>query len=255
MADKVIEIEDVHFSYGRQPVLTGVNLVVEEGDFIAFLGPNGGGKTTLLKLLVGVLRPDSGRIRVLGRPVRESLGSIGYIPQDLISSPGFPVSVLEVVLMGRLAAGIRGWRFNEADRQAAREALLRVGMWDRRGRLISDLSGGQRQRAFIARALVDRPRLILLDEPVASVDQEWQGRLFELLKELNREATIVVVSHDLTVVSSYIKSVACINQSLYYHPTPQITARMLRQVYHCPVELIAHGLPHRVLGEHDQGEV
>ncbi len=253
MAQPVIEIEDLYFSYGSQTVLAGVNFIVEARDFVALLGPNGGGKTTLIKILAGLLKPQQGTVRLLGRPPEAQAGVIGYVPQDVLSNPAFPVTVWDVVLMGRLGAGgRRSW--SSLDKSRAREALERVGMWPRRQTLISRLSGGQRQRVFIARSLVGDPKILLLDEPTSSVDQEWQTHLFELLKKLNQHLTIVLVSHDLTVISAHVKSVACLNQTLYHHPSPEITADMILQTYHCPVELIAHGLPHRVLAEHERGE-
>ncbi len=249
-----IEIDRVDFSYNGQPVLRQVDLRIEAGDCVAFLGPNGGGKTTLIKLCLGLLRPGSGRIRLLGRDTSQGLepilGRIGYVPQDLSLNPGFPITVLDLVLTGRLSPQRSRFRFDSADRAVARRALEEVGLWDRRSWRMDRLSGGQRQRVMIARALVTEPELIFLDEPTASVDKEWQVRLYHLFKELNRTSTLVVVSHDLSIISSYVKSVACINQSLHYHPRPEITADMISQTYQCPVELVAHGLPHRVLGEH-----
>ena len=255
MSKPVIEIDRLNFAYNGQPVLSEVDLRIQEGDCVAFLGPNGGGKTTLIKLCLGLLKPDTGRLRVLGRePGRDLepiLGRIGYVPQDLSLNPGFPITVLDLVLSGRLSPQRSRFRFSPEDRAAARRSLEEVGLWERREWRIHKLSGGQRQRVLIARALVTEPELIFLDEPTASVDKEWQVRLYHLFKELNRKATLVVVSHDLSIISSYIKSVACVNQSVHYHPRPEITADMISRTYQCPVELVAHGLPHRVLGEHD----
>lgn len=251
MSGPVVEIRDLHFAYGPQPVLSGVNLTFNAGDFVAFLGPNGGGKSTLVKLVLGLLKPDSGSVRLMGGPPEKALGRVGYVPQDTNTQPDFPITVDQVVLTGTLGRS-GGRRWQPAHRQAARQALKRVGMWSLRHRRVGDLSGGQRQRVFIARALVGDPELLLLDEPTSSVDQEWQGRLFDLLRELNRTVTVIMVSHDLAVISSHVKSVACINREVHYHPSPEITAEMIVQTYHCPVELIAHGLPHRVLAEHDR---
>lgn len=254
MASAAIEIENLDFAYGRQPVLSQVSLRIEEGDFVALLGPNGGGKSTLLKLCLGLLRPRRGSIRLLGREVGPGpnpvLGRIGYVPQETDGAKGFPVTVRDLVLTGRLRQGRLSWRWSGEDRAAAARSLEMVGMWNRRSWRLDRLSGGQRQRVMIARALVCEPELIFLDEPVASVDQEWQARLFELFQELNQRATIVMVSHDLTAVSSHVRSVACVNEQVHYHPRPEITAQMLSETYKCPVELIAHGLPHRVLADH-----
>ena len=255
MSEPVIELSGVDFAYQRQPVLSKVDLSIQPGDCVALLGPNGGGKTTLIKLCLGLLKADSGRVRILGRDVerglRPVLGRIGYVPQEPNLTPAFPITILDLVLTGRLSPRHKRIGYDRADRQAAREALERVGLWERRGWRIDRLSGGQRQRVMIARALATRPELLFLDEPTASVDREWQVRLYNLFKELNHEATLVVVSHDLSVISSYVKSVACVNQNVHYHPQPEITAEMISQTYQCPVELVAHGLPHRVLSEHE----
>ncbi len=255
MASAAIDIRGLDFAYGRQAVLSGVNLQIEPGDFVAFLGPNGGGKSTLLKLCLGLLRPQRGSISVLGQPTGLSFSKIltrvGYVPQDYEGSKGFPATVLELVLTGCLRPGRTSWRWSRQDRAAAQKALELVGLWPRRDWRLDRLSGGQRQRVMIARALAGEPELIFLDEPVASVDQEWQAKLFDLFEELNRKATICMVSHDLTAISSHIKSVACVNERVHYHPKPEITPQMLSDTYRCPVELIAHGLPHRVLATHD----
>ncbi|MEW5725544.1 MAG: metal ABC transporter ATP-binding protein, partial [Thermodesulfobacteriota bacterium] len=175
MGTPVIEVSDLWFSYNGLPVLQGVNLTVAAGDFVAVIGPNGGGKTTLIKLLVGLLRPGRGSIRIWGRGPSEASPEVGYVPQDTGINRSVPVVVHSVVLMGRLRGG-GGWRrFSEADHLAAREALERVGMWEHRRRLVTELSGGQRQRVLLARALVAGPKLLCLDEPTASVDTRAQS--------------------------------------------------------------------------------
>jgi len=255
----VIRITDLDFAYNGQPVLQGINLDVQEGDFIAMIGPNGGGKTTLLKLMLGLLKPDRGEISVLGkRPGRVS-HQIGYVPQDVNINRRFPITALDVVLMGKLAPGRRWSKTAEKDRRDALDALARIDMTDYADRRIGELSGGQRQRVFIARALVTRPRLLLLDEPTASIDSRGQTDFYRLLKRLNQEVSIVVVSHDLLVISTYVKSVACVNRRLHYHHQAEITGDMLETMYPCtvedvcPVELVTHGrLPHRVLQHHEE---
>jgi len=251
-AEPAVEVHGLSFSYGRQPVLVEVELLIAQGDFVALWGPNGGGKSTLLKILAGILKPVRGQVRVLGRPPGQAPGLVGYVPQDVTSRPGFPITVLETVMMGRLGGG--RWRLDREDRRRALEALERVGLAQRAGELVAHLSGGQRQRVYIARALAGDPRLLLLDEPASNLDQGWQAELFELLRELNRQRTIIMVSHDLGVISSHVKSVACVNRRVFYHPSPQITGEMLARTYQCPVELVAHGLPHRVLAEHHHPE-
>ncbi|MBC2710479.1 MAG: ABC transporter ATP-binding protein [Desulfosarcina sp.] len=259
MCDPIIQIADLDFAYHGQSVLQDVNLEVLEGDFIAMIGPNGGGKTTLLKLMLGLLKPDRGRIRVMGKPATSVSHHIGYVPQDVHINRRFPITALDVVLMGKLAPGKRWSKNAEQDRRDALEALDRIDMADYTHRRIGELSGGQRQRVFIARALVTRPRLLLLDEPTASIDSKGQTDFYLLLKRLNREVTIVVVSHDLLVISTYVKSVACVNRRLHYHHQAEITGDMLETMYPCtveeacPVELVTHGhLPHRVLKHHKE---
>ena len=249
MSEPLIEIKGLWFSYNGQPVLTGVDFTVRRGEFMAVIGPNGGGKTTLLKLILGILEPNQGSIRVFGLPPRQASPRVGYVPQEATTAASFPVTVLDVTLMGLLKGG--GFRrFSADDREAAREALERVEMWDLRRRRLGELSGGQRQRVFVARALASRPELLLLDEPTSNVDSRGQTAFYRLLKQLNDHVTIVVVSHDLMVLSSYIGSVACVSRNVHFHNAPEITKDMLEMAYHCPVELIAHGLPHRVLDTH-----
>ncbi len=248
----IIEVKDVWFYFNGAPVLQDVSLTVHGGDFVALLGPNGGGKTTLLKLMLGLLKPERGTIRVFGEPPRESSHRIGYMPQHLHFNQNFPISVLDVVLMGRLRPG-RGWsRYTQKDKIAAQQALERVEMGEFTERRVGELSGGQQQRVFIARALVDEPEVLFLDEPTASVDTKHQTDLFDILKELNETVTIIVVSHDIGIVSSHVKSVACVNQQVFHHDHAEISEEMIELAYQCcPVDIVAHGLPHRVLKIHE----
>ena len=259
VGDPIVQITDLDFAYNGQRVLENVNLTVREGDFIAMIGPNGGGKTTLLKLMLGLLKPGQGEIRVMGRRPSRVSHQIGYVPQDVNINRRFPITAMDVVLMGKLAPGRRWSKNNAQDRRDAMEALDRIDMAGFADRRIGELSGGQRQRVFIARALVTGPRLLLLDEPTASIDSRGQTDFYQLLKRLNGEISIVVVSHDLLVVSTYVKSVACVNRRLHYHQQAEITGDMLEAMYPCtvedvcPVELVTHGrLPHRVLKHHEE---
>ncbi len=253
----IVQIRDLDFAYNGQTVLEAVNLEIQERDFMAMIGPNGGGKTTLLKLMLGLLRPDRGDIQVMGSSPAAVSHQIGYVPQDVHINRSFPITALDVVLMGKLAPGKRWSPNSKQDRRDALDALERIDVAGAAQRRIGELSGGQRQRVFIARALVTRPRLLLLDEPTASIDTKGQTNFYRLLKRLNEEVSIVVVSHDLLAVSTYVKSVACVNRRTYYHHQAEITRDMLEIMYPCtegeicPVELVAHGhLPHRVLGHH-----
>jgi len=251
MQQPIIRVDNVWFAFNGRPVLRDVSFDVQRGEFLALIGPNGGGKTTLLKLLIGLLEPKSGRVLVFGKPPQQSSHSFGYVPQEMGGSRSFPVSVLDAVLMGRLQPKRLRSRFTARDREAAEDALRRLDIWQYRNRRVGELSGGQRQRAFIARALVTEPEILFLDEPVANIDAKGQAELHALLKELNQTVTIVMVTHEVMVISSYVKSVACVNRTVHFHGDSEITAEMIDQTYACPVELVAHGVPHRVLRRHE----
>ena len=249
MSQPIIEIQNLSFAYNGQEVLKDVSLTIKQGEFLALIGPNGGGKTTLLKLILGLLDADKGTIRVFGHPPRKASHRIGYVPQDVHINKNFPVTAMDVVLMGRRKSGKRRAHHSKEDRSAAINTLETVGMGDFIQRRIGKLSGGQRQRVFIARALATDPDVLLLDEPTASIDPQGQSDFYTLLKDLNETVTVVLVSHDLMILTSYVRSVACVNQQVHYHEEAEITEEMLT-MYACPVELVAHGIPHRVLRKH-----
>ncbi len=248
LPEYVIEIEDLSFAYGNRPILEGINLRVKERDFLAIIGPNGGGKTTLVRLILGLLTPQKGTIRVFGeRPCNVS-HRIGYLPQGQDFNLSFPITVYELAGLGLLGKARKN---SDTDKREAIEwALELVGMWEKRYEPIGRLSGGQRQRAFIARAIASSPQMLLLDEPTSNVDPEFQVDLYQILKELNKKITVVVVTHDIGVISSYVRSVACVNRTLALHEEGKITEEMLKMAYPCPVDLIAHGIPHRVFHKH-----
>jgi zinc transport system ATP-binding protein len=245
-----MELEGVSFSYEKTEVLKDVSFRLKQGEFLGIIGPNGGGKTTLVKLMLGLLRPDRGAIKILGMEPNAASRRVGYVPQSMDLSRSFPISVMEVALMGRLSRSGIGKRYTPEDRERARQALEKVGMWAHRQKHIGKLSGGQKQRVFIARALATDPEILFLDEPTASVDPEFQVNLYDILEELNKRVTIVVITHDIGVVSSYMKSIACVNKHFIFHEGSHITQEMIDVAYQCPVELVAHGLPHRVLHTH-----
>ncbi len=252
MVGPAIDVRDLWFSYNGTRILDQVTFSVEQGDFLGILGPNGGGKTTLLKLLLGILKPRGGEIAVLGEPPHRAKHRVGYMPQNTDFDLHFPISVMEIVLMGRLCQPrIWGWH-SRKDHIKAEEVLKRVGMWEYRHVPIGSISGGQRQRVFIARALATDPEILFLDEPTASVDPEFETDLFDFLKELNQEVTILVVTHDIGVISHHVKSVACVNRTMIFHKGGKITQEMIDMAYQCPVDLVAHGLPHRVLPVHEE---
>lgn len=257
MAEAVLTIRDLSYAYNGGPrVLEGVNLTVRRGDYVAVLGPNGGGKTTLLRLLLGVLHPTAGEVRVLGREPAQAVHRVGYMPQATGARRSVPVTAREAVLLGLADGAGRGLFWSRDERARAERALDRVGVAHLAGRMVADLSGGQRQRVYIARALVSDPEILFLDEPTASVDTQGRCSLLELLAELNREMTVVYVSHDLSVVASGANCVACVNHSVHFHPRPEVTRDMLDMMYgaaggSCPVEVFTHGeVPHRVVPRH-----
>jgi zinc transport system ATP-binding protein len=245
-----VELDRVSLALRGVPVLEDVTLRVESRDYLALLGPNGGGKSTLLKVILGIQRPDRGSVRIFGQTPRQARGRVGYVPQHASFDLDFPIRVHEVVLMGRLASARFG-RFSKDDRRAAHEALERVEIPELAGRPIGSLSGGQRQRVLIARALAQRPELLLLDEPTASLDERIGHTIWELFEELSQDMALVVVSHDIGAISRSVRGVACLNRNLHSHPSKELTSEMLEAVYGCPVDLLAHGHPHRVLSDHE----
>jgi zinc transport system ATP-binding protein len=249
MSAALVELAGVSLSLRGANVLDDVTLQVEPNEYLAILGPNGGGKTTLLKVILGLLEPDSGSVRVFGDSPRRARGRIGYVPQRAHFDLDFPIRVRDVVLMGRLTS-LRFGRFAARDREAARDALELVEMGPLADRPIGTLSGGQLQRVLIARALAQRPQLLLLDEPTASLDERIGRNIWELFEELSRDMAVIVISHDIGAIAQSVRSVACLNRQLHTHPSKELTTEMLEAAYGCPVDLLAHGHPHRVLHEH-----
>lgn len=237
-ADPTIELRNVSFAYDGPPVVTDVNLRIPPRDFVCVIGPNGGGKTTLLKLLLGVIEPKHGTVRVLGRRPNEARGGIGYMPQYAHVDPKFPVSVLDVVLTGRLGKAPWMGPYRRVDRDAARQALADVRLVDLASRPLASLSGGQRQRVLIARALACEPSLLLLDEPMASLDPSVQEDLYALLGELNQRLTIMMVSHDIGFVSLYFKTVVCVSRTVHMHPSAELTSKQVADMYGREVRLL-----------------
>jgi len=253
VSEPAIELRDVWFSYGDVPVLEGVDLRVERGDYLALLGPNGGGKTTLLRIVLGLLRPARGSVRVFGAPPARARGRVGYVPQRARFDPDFPIRVRDVVLMGRLRRGRMLRPLSTRDGEIAARALATVEVADLADRPVGALSGGQLQRVLIARALALEPELLLLDEPTASLDERIGTGIWELLAEISRSLTVVLISHDIGAISRHVRGVACLNRRLHAHPSRELTPEILEATYGCPVDLIAHGHPHRVLGDHGAG--
>ncbi len=252
MKEPIVEIKDVWLSFKGRPVLEAVNLRLDEGNYLGLIGPNGSGKSTLLRVILGLLSPDRGSVHVLGESPAKARGRIGYVPQYTRFDASFPVNVLDVVLMGRIGSRRLFRQPSKRDRDVALSSLDKVEMADQAGRQIGRLSGGELQRVMIARALAVEPILLLLDEPTASLDTRIGVSVFELLKDLAHEITLVLVSHDVGVISRYVKTVACLNRRLYYHHSKEITQEMFEAAYGCPVDLVAHGRAHRVFDDHQE---
>jgi len=236
----VIDIKDLSFSYNHSLVLDTAGLKIQERDFVSIVGPNGGGKTTLLKLILGLLTPREGEIRIFGRSPEEARPWIGYMPQHARLDPQFPVSVYDVVLMGRLGEFNKFGPYSLTDKGRALDALKEVNLYKERHRSFATLSGGQQQRALIARALSCEPRLLLLDEPTSSLDILVEGEFYELLKALNKRLTVVIVSHDVGFVSQFVKTIVCVNQKVASHPIQEITSEIISQTFGSNMRILHH---------------
>jgi zinc transport system ATP-binding protein len=244
----ILEMESINAGYGGVTVLENINLSVEENDYIGVIGPNGGGKTTLLKVILGLLKPFSGRILFHGGSVDKT--EIGYLPQMSEGDVTFPVTVRDVVLSGLMIRKSVTGRMTRRDKEHADTILEELGLKKLAGVPLSELSGGQRQRVFLGRAVIGSPKLLLLDEPGNFVDTEFEMGFYGKLKEFNKSMAILMVSHDVGTISSYVKSFACVNKSLHYHPSGKITNDQLK-AYGCPIQLVTHGeVPHTVLQKH-----
>lgn len=241
-----VEIHGLSKSFGAVRVLEDVHLDVAERDFLAIIGPNGAGKTVLLRILLGLLEPDAGSVRVFGAPIDERRGRIGYVPQHAGFDRDFPIRVLDVVLLGRMAWKRQngGKRPSRTDREIALEALESVQLADRRDRQIGQLSGGQLQRVLIARALAMDADLLLLDEPTAHLDSQTAAKLYELMARLSTSRTVILVSHDVGVLSSYVRSIACLNRTLHYHPGSEVTPEMIEHMYGRSFDIVRHAGEH-----------
>lgn len=253
--EKAISINNLSVYYGKTAAIKNICLDVNQGEFLGIIGPNGGGKSTLLKAILGLIPITAGSIRIYGKELGVNRTAIGYVPQFATMDRHFPISAFEVVLTGRLKSGLSPFmKYTKADKEIAYEQLERVNIKSIANRQISELSGGEFQRLLIARALTVNPKLLLLDEPTANVDVSSREQIYHLLEKLNKEMTIVLVTHDLLAISSKVVKLACLNGSLVYHGEPQLNEHIVNKLYGCPVDLIAHGVPHRVLKEHEEGK-
>lgn len=228
--DTLIRFSDVDFSYNGTPVLSKASFEVRQGESLCMIGPNGGGKTTILRLALGLLKPDAGKIEILGTTPRKASVAVGYMPQHFQFDPKFPVTVTDVVLMGRLDR-IRGGRYTHADKEAAGRAIERVRLTPEAKRPYAGLSGGQRQRVLLARALVSDPRVLLLDEPTANIDLTVEERFLESIEKLKEQVTILTVTHDIGVAGHFGDRVLCVNRSVHSHAVSELKGEVIKEIF------------------------
>ena len=251
----VIEIKDLSVIIDGQTILEDVALTVSKGDFYAIIGPNGAGKTTLIRAILGLIPVTSGEISLFSKPASvEGRRRIGYVPQYHAFDFNFPITVREMVLTGRLGRK-NGFlkRYCEEDNRAVENALSRLSATSLLNRPIGELSGGERQRVLISRALAGEPDILILDEPTVYVDTPTEEQFYRVLVSLSQSITILMITHDIGVVSRHVNHVACLNRRLYQHETDHLTPDMIAQAYGCPVDIITHGdIPHRVLKKHGE---
>lgn len=248
--NNIIEIKNLYFLYKQATILENISLTIEHNSFVGIIGPNGGGKTTLVRIITGLINPTKGSVEVFGMKASLAGERIGYVPQHSFSDLSFPVTVYEVVLMGRLSKKKLCRWFNKEDRDAAEEALDVVGMTGFKHESIAALSGGQKQRVFLARAFAGDPQLLILDEPLAGIDICLEFEFYDHLKKLKQKMTIILISHDIGVMTQQVDRIICLNKHVFCHDTKEEALKNLDKVYGCPVDIIAHGAPHRVLKEH-----
>jgi zinc transport system ATP-binding protein len=247
----LIRLQGVSAGYEGRTVIHDVDLTVTERDFLGIIGPNGGGKTTLVKIILGLLKPQAGTVSFYrqGQPCRKV--RMGYLPQQSSLDHKFPISVIETVLSGLLGTKRILRRYSREDRAEAMRLLQMLELGELAGRPVGDLSGGQRQRVLIGRALICHPEVLILDEPNTYIDQQNQDKLYRLLEQINHRCAVILVSHDIGTVLQEVRNIACVNHDVHYHAASEVDEHILTQAFGCPFELIAHGrLPHRILARH-----
>lgn len=247
---KLIEIKNLTVKYGNYLALHNADLTISQSDFIGVIGPNGGGKTTLLKAILGLIEPSSGEI-IFAEELKEKGSDIGYLPQINKFDHRFPITVKEVILSGLARKNRWAKPYKRKDNARLDQIVQELGIQKLVSKAIGELSGGQMQRVFLGRALISDPRLLILDEPDTYVDNQFEHELYEMLLELNKRMAIMLVSHDVGTITTYVKGIACVNTTLNYHPSNIISPEQLK-AYNCPIQIITHGeVPHTVLGPHN----
>ena len=249
--NSIIQINGLSAGYDGKTVLHQVDLAVYEKDFLGIIGPNGGGKTTLIKCILGLHQPSEGSIRFYKNGQEIPDMNMGYLPQYNTIDKKFPISVYEVILSGLSKQKSIFRRYSKEQHELVRQMIARMGLEGMEERSIGSLSGGQLQRALLGRALVSNPEVVILDEPNTYIDKRFEAKLYSLLEEINRERAIILVSHDIGTVLKNVKTIACVNETVHYHPHTEVPTEWLEEHFGCPIEMLGHGtFPHRVLKCH-----
>ena len=249
--NSIIQINGLSAGYDGKTVLHQVDLAVYEKDFLGIIGPNGGGKTTLIKCILGLHQPSEGSIRFYKNGQEIPDMNMGYLPQYNTIDKKFPISVYEVILSGLSKQKSIFRRYSKEQHEQVRQMIARMGLEGMEERSIGSLSGGQLQRALLGRALVSNPEVVILDEPNTYIDKRFEAKLYSLLEEINRERAIILVSHDIGTVLKNVKTIACVNETVHYHPHTEVPTEWLEEHFGCPIEMLGHGtFPHRVLKCH-----
>jgi len=248
---EIISFENVSFSYNKIRVLENVNFKIKEFASACILGPNGGGKSTLLKLILGLIKPNIGKVKIFNSSPEKMRWKIGYMPQYMSFDSLFPINIMDVVLMGRVEKHLFG-RYSKKDKEIALKVLNLLSLEGCINSNFSSLSGGQRQRALIARALASEPELLLLDEPTVNVDPGVEEDFFEILEELGEHVTILTVSHDIGFVPKKFKNVLCVNRTVIEHPTSQLTGDVISQMYKKNMRIVHHDKHACIIGDENE---